>query len=114
MTMLPTIVNYQRHVIICAGKTCDSTGDRTLVHYLKSELEARGIGSDRVRVNRAGCLGVCTQGAIMCIYPEAVWYCRIDQASIDRIIDTHLIGGDVVTDLVMHRNQYDAPMGSQP
>jgi len=103
---MPTIPHYQHHIIICAGKHCDDTGDRSLVRYLKSLLETLGIGSDQVRVNRAGCLGVCTQGAILCIYPEAIWYCRVDHAAIDRIVREHLLGGKEVEALVMHRNPF--------
>jgi len=107
----PSIDQYQRHVLLCAGKCCDKNcakdGDRTLVRYMKSALKSLGIGSDQIRVNRAGCLGVCSVGAIMCVYPEAVWYCGVDQAAVDRIIKEHLLEGVVVTDLLFHRNEFN-------
>ncbi len=102
----PTLARYDRHILLCAGKKCDPEGERSLVRYLKAQLEALGMDKRQVRVNRAGCLGVCTQGAIMCVYPEAVWYCRVDQAAVDRIVREHLIGGRVVEDLLFHRNEW--------
>ncbi|MDX8408814.1 MAG: ferredoxin [Mariprofundales bacterium] len=106
--MMPSLVDYQRHVLLCAGKHCDQGGERALWRYLKAALDAKGIGANRVRINRAGCLGVCTQGAIMCVYPEAVWYCRVDEDALDRIVDQHFIGGEVVESLLFHRNTYGA------
>ena len=105
--MKPTLVDYQRHVLLCAGKHCDPGGERALWRYFKEALDRKGVGGARVRANRAGCLGVCTQGAIMCVYPEAVWYCAVDEEAVDRIIDQHLIGGEVVESLVFHRNNFD-------
>jgi len=105
----PTIHHYQRHVLLCSGKKCDHNESRALIRYMKGVLKSMEIGSDRVRVNRAGCLGVCKQGAIMCVYPEAVWYCNVDQEAVDRIIHQHLIGNVVVTDLLFHHNQFNDP-----
>jgi len=103
----PSMPHYQRHVLLCSGKHCDRDGSRSLIRYMKEALEGLGIGQDQVRVNRAGCLGVCTQGALMCVYPEAVWYCGVDQAAIDRIIQQHLLGDEVVTELQFHHNRFD-------
>jgi len=112
-TEKPAIVQYQRHVLLCAGKSCSDNESRRLLCYMKATLKSLGMGKDQVRVNRAGCLGVCNEGAIMCVYPEAVWYCRVDQAAVDRIIKEHLIGGSVVEDLQFHRNNFEpiASMG---
>ena len=109
MVNKPTLPNYQRHVLLCAGKQCDPEGARALVRYMKDALAGLGIGPERVRVNRAGCLGVCTQGAIMCIYPEAVWYCRVDQAAVDQIIREHLLGDRIVEALRFHHNRFAQP-----
>ncbi|MDQ6963288.1 MAG: ferredoxin [Mariprofundales bacterium] len=111
MSQRPSIANYQRHAILCAGRCCDEEGSRSLLHYMKDLLRSLGVGVDRVRLNRAGCLGVCREGAIMLVYPEAVWYCGVDQAGVDRIVREHLLGGEVVEDLLFHRNQFDQSEG---
>jgi len=49
-----------------------------------------------VRINTAGCLNRCSEGPVMVVYPEGVWYTYVDQEDIDEIIDEHLTGGRVV------------------
>jgi len=101
----PSIPNYRRHVLVCAGRKCDPDGERALVRYFREQLRVLGMLGTDVRLNRAGCLGVCCQGAIVCVYPEAVWYCRVDRQAVDRIIRSHLIGGAVVEELLFHHNE---------
>jgi (2Fe-2S) ferredoxin len=50
----------------------------------------------RVKCTLADCLGVCTGGPILVVYPEGVWYTYVDQEDIDEIIGEHLIAGRVV------------------
>lgn len=99
----PEISAYQRHAIMCVGKSCGE--NMPLLKYLKSKVSAAGLdfGENAVRVNRAGCLGVCLQGPIMVVYPEGVWYYNLDEAKIDRIIDQHFLQGEPVQEDVFHQ-----------
>lgn len=98
----PEIAPYKRHAILCVGKSCGE--NMPLLKYAKSRLAKLGLdhGEQAVRVNRAGCLGVCEQGPVMVVYPEGVWYCRLDEAGMDEIINEHFQHGRVVERLVMH------------
>lgn len=96
----PEIEPYRLHAVLCCGNKCTEE-DRSLLNYLKSQLTELGV--DDVRVNRAGCLGVCVQGPIMVVHPEGVWYCNLNIKNIDRIIEEHFIGGDVVGELAFYQ-----------
>jgi len=98
----PKIEAYERHAILCAGKKCDPEEKRELMLYLKQRLNEEGLDVS-VRANRGGCLGVCEQGAIMVVYPEGVWYCRLDRSAIDRVIEQHFKAGEVVGELCFHQ-----------
>ena len=54
-----------------------------------------------MRVNKAGCLDRCAGGPVAVVYPEGVWYTYVDKSDIDEIVDSHLIGGEVVTRLLL-------------
>ncbi|MBF0282370.1 MAG: ferredoxin [Zetaproteobacteria bacterium] len=102
MTPTITIEPYEKHVLLCCGKYCDE--NRETMIYLKKRLQEEGLDG-RIRANRAGCLGVCAEGAIMVVHPEGTWYCNVDQAAVDRIIASHFKAGAVVEDLRFHQHQ---------
>ena len=94
MNMKPTMMPYKRHAIMCCGKSCGE--NMPLLNYLKNSVIEKGLvvgDPNAVRVNRAGCLGVCAGGPIMVVYPDGVWYCNLDEAAIDRIVEEHFIHG---------------------
>ena len=100
----PMMMPYKRHAIMCCGKSCGE--NLPLLNYLKEQVAAAGLivgDPDAVRVNRAGCLGVCAEGPIMVVYPEGVWYCNLNQDAIDRIIIEHFRGGNVVEEFAFYQ-----------
>lgn len=105
MQEMPKIQPYRRHAIVCAGKKCEPAQDRAAIQYLKKRLAEEGLEA-AVRANRGGCLGVCEQGPIMVVYPDGIWYCRLDAAAIDRIVELHFKQGQPVDELVFHRAQF--------
>ncbi|MBX9702809.1 MAG: (2Fe-2S) ferredoxin domain-containing protein [Silvanigrellaceae bacterium] len=104
------MTHYQKHVFICtnqkmAGKTCcANTGGETFFDYLKGrllELELHGPG--KIRVSKSGCLGRCSLGPSMVVYPEGVWYRYATFEDLDEIISNHLLQNQIVTSLLMDK-----------
>jgi (2Fe-2S) ferredoxin len=95
---------YERHVFVCEGKHCARAGG-DVRDAVKESVDRAGL-KRRVRVNRAGCLGQCGHGPMIVVYPEGVWYARVDRAGGRRIAEEHLLGARVVSDL-----RYVAPPG---
>ncbi|QRN02847.1 (2Fe-2S) ferredoxin domain-containing protein [Legionella sp. MW5194] len=100
--------HYTRHVFLCtnqkpAGKTCCANhGGEPYFAYLKEkllELEVHGPG--KIRVSKSGCLGRCSLGPCVVIYPEGVWYTYSSFEDIDEIIDTHLLKNGTVERLLI-------------
>src|SRR3954471_11529760 len=68
---------YARHVLVCVGGFCspDHRG-RELYRLLPSLLQREGLlfGPTRVKRGETPCLGVCTGGPVVVVYPEGIWY----------------------------------------
>jgi (2Fe-2S) ferredoxin len=80
-------------------------GGAELQARLKEHLKAAGA-KERVRINKAGCLGQCGHGPMMVVYPEGVWYSHLDAAGADRVWGEHILGGRPVEEL-----RYRTPAG---
>lgn len=97
-----------RHIYFCgASGCCDSPivakeSWKTLGKRLK-ELEKTGVLVRRCKVE---CFSLCRGGGpLVVVYPEAVWYGGVDAEAMTRIIENHLIRGEIFEDLVFARSQ---------
>ena len=98
---------YQHHVFFClnvrddGAQCCTDNGAEAAFDYMKSRIKALKLnGKDKVRINRAGCFDRCSEGPLLVVYPEAIWYRYVDNEDIDEIIETHLLNGKVVERLL--------------
>ncbi|MDQ6954290.1 MAG: NAD(P)H-dependent oxidoreductase subunit E [Mariprofundaceae bacterium] len=99
----PTITPYKRHAVMCVGKSCGE--NMPLLKSLKDKVMKAGLtesDGNAVRVNRAGCLGVCQQGPIMVVHPEGLWYCNLTEEKLDRIVEEHFKQGNPVKEFAFY------------
>lgn len=99
---------YKKHVILCtnqkaAGKQCcaNSGGEEFFNHMKTRLLELELHGPGKIRVSKSGCLGRCSSGPCIVIYPEGAWYTYSSFSDIDQIIESHLIAGKPVEQLLI-------------
>ena len=97
---------YRHHVLVCTGGFCSpSHQGRTLYALLPRLLQREGLlfGPGRVKRGETPCLGVCSDGPIVVVYPEGIWYRDVTPALLERIVVEHLRDGRVVEEAVFHR-----------
>jgi (2Fe-2S) ferredoxin len=102
----PVMAPYARHVLICIGKLCDPGGKASaLYESLPGLLGDLAAYRNPLRVKRGvcPCLGVCSAGPIVVVYPEGVWYANVNTDTLQRIVEEHLRHGCIVEDAVFHQ-----------
>ena len=90
---------YEKHVLICGGTGCTSSGSAKVIEKLEEELETYGL-TEKVQVVKTGCFGLCALGPIMIVYPEATFYSKVDVNEIHRIVKEHLRDGNPVKEFL--------------
>jgi (2Fe-2S) ferredoxin len=98
---------FVRHFFVCtfdrpdgARGSCGGGGAHALLSKMQAALFSRPELWESVMVTQAGCMGLCTAGPAMVVYPEGVWYVGVGPAEADEIIAEHLYEGRVVERLV--------------
>jgi cob(I)alamin adenosyltransferase len=115
-TLAPSSRAYGRHVFICIHGDCAESEAGERLHRRFGELNReyglnKLLNPERVKCSMADCLGICSGGPVMVVYPEGIWYHHMDEARLERIYREHILGGQPVEEFIFHRLY---PAGQEP
>ncbi len=90
---------YQRQVLVCGGTGCTSGNSLKILDEFKKEIQENNL-QDSVNLVMTGCFGLCALGPVVIVYPEGSFYSKLTVDHVHDIVEQHLIGGKVVTELL--------------
>jgi (2Fe-2S) ferredoxin len=100
-------MKYKKHIFVCTNQRpegarvcCGEQHGMALVAAFKKAIKKSGIGVE-VRAQRAGCLETCELGPSIVVYPEGVFYGKVQLSDVDEIVESHILNDQIVKRLVI-------------
>lgn len=98
----------QKHVFVCTQSrppghprsSCADQGCGAVYEEFLWQLQQRNL-FNKVQVTATGCMGPCSEGPNVLVYPEGVMYAKVGKEDVAAIYDEHLEQGQPVERLLM-------------
>lgn len=101
---------FRRQVLVCTFDRpghCGSFGGLELLNLFREEVDRLGLAKE-ILVTRAGCTGQHAWGPTVIVYPEGIWYSKVQPQDVPVIIQEHFIEGHPVERLINRRIQVNS------
>jgi (2Fe-2S) ferredoxin len=102
------MAKLRSHIFVCTNErgadhprgSCKPKNAEGLVQAFKETLAREGLRSE-VRAQKAGCLDTCEYGPSVVVYPEGVWYGKVQLTDVSEIVQSHIKAGVPVARLLI-------------
>jgi len=100
------MAKFHKHILICTherapgnSRGCCKHGDaETVLAEFKKQIADSGL-KRKIRANGSGCLDQCSQGPVVVLYPDDVWYGGVKPGDVEKILQDHALEGRVLEHL---------------
>ncbi len=89
----------ERTILVCRGSGCNSMNALGINSTLKNLIQDLNL-SDYLKIKLTGCQGFCQFGPQLIIKPDNVLYVKLKTKDIEEIVESHLIGNNIVERLL--------------
>lgn len=89
---------HRHHLLLCRGPRCTAAGAGDVAAAIADALDRHRLGDEHVLVTSCGCLHPCNLGPTAVVYPERIWYGGMTADSGRRLVEQHLLGGELLAD----------------
>jgi len=99
------VPHARKHLFLCLGPDCcgPEIGQASWEH-LKARVKELDL---QVMRTKAGCFRVCSQGPILVVYPDGIWYSKVSPERLERILQEHIVKGKPIQEWVIAHNSLD-------
>lgn len=89
-------MRFRKHIFVCTNQRkpgervcCGEAHGMELVAAFKKAIKDRGLNVE-MRAQRAGCFDICESGPNVVVYPEGVFYGKVQLSDVEEIVEQHL------------------------
>lgn len=99
----------KKHVFICTNQrpeghprgSCSINNAMGIWQKFADILNTKQLYNDILISGVRSCMGPCSLGPVVVIYPDNVWYGKVTDSDVEEIFQSHLIDGNPVERLVL-------------
>lgn len=92
-----------KHIFVCTQQrppghprgSCGQLGCAAVYEEFLQQMQERNLWGS-VLVTATGCMGPCTEGPSVLVYPEGVMYAKVAKERVAEIFDQHILGGEPI------------------
>jgi len=103
----------EKHVFVCSQarppghprSSCAEKNANEVFNEFLTQLEKRQAFT-KVQVTPTGCMGPCSEGPTVLVYPEGVMYGGVSKEDVNEIFENHLLGDKPVERLFMSKEYW--------
>ena len=92
------------HISVCGGTGCTASSSLKIIEALKYWAKEYKV-EDKVEISITGCFGFCEKGPIVKIFPDHVFYTKVNEDEAERIIRRHICNHDIIHHLLYKNEQ---------
>ena len=89
---------YRGYIMVCSGPNCGRTSDR-IAEEFEVQIKIAGLRQE-IQVIRGSCMGLCSSGPNVIMFPEGTIYSHVQIQDAARIVNEHLLKGNRVEELL--------------
>jgi NADH-quinone oxidoreductase subunit F len=96
-------------ILVCTGGGCIAGGSLKIKELFEQVLKEKGLDKS-VAVVGTGCLGPCSMGPVVIMAKDRVFYQNLKVEDVKTIIDSHIVNGKIVEELVYKDDSDNKPV----
>jgi (2Fe-2S) ferredoxin len=107
LAIFEAIMLYEKHIFICVNQraegervSCGEVKGMELVNAFKEGIKKRGLKT-KVRAQKTGCLDICEWGPNVVVYPEGIFYGKVQLGDVEEILEKHVVNNRPVERLIL-------------
>jgi NADH-quinone oxidoreductase subunit F len=90
-----------QQVLVCCGTGCLASGAKEVAEAFAEGIAKRSLNAEvNLFVKSTGCHGFCERGPLVAMRPSGILYTKVKPKKVEEIIDTTLIGGELIPGLL--------------